>query len=64
MIEVAVGRSGELERSEADVVQGLVVDADSCIRAPQQIFNAKASAVRFNNSVGDLRRRKNEVRLD
>merc|ERR1719313_1419688 len=37
VVEVAVGRGGELEGAEADVVQGLVVDGVGLVRVLDQL---------------------------
>ena len=39
MIEVAVGRIGQLEGPEADVVQRLVVDAESLVGVLDQLVD-------------------------
>ena len=37
MVEITVGRCCEFEGSEADVVQGLVVDAERLVRVLHQL---------------------------
>ena len=55
MVEVAVGGGGELERAEADVVQGLVVDAIGLVRVLHQLVHREGRVVRLHNRVRNLR---------
>ncbi len=61
MVQIAVGRSRELERAEADVVQGLVVDAVRLVRILDELVNREGSVVRLDDRVGDLGRRDDRV---
>jgi len=56
MVKISVGRGGELEGTEADVVQGLVVEAHALIGILDQLVNGEGGVVRLDNSVGHLRR--------
>ena len=38
MVEIAIARSGELKNTEADVVQGLVINAERLIRVLDQLI--------------------------
>lgn len=54
MIEITIGGVGELERPEADIVQGLVINAEGGIRVLDQLMDRQGGIVWLNNSVGDL----------
>jgi len=54
VVEVTVGRSGELECTEADVVQSLVVNAVSFVRVLNQLMHGQCCIVRLNNRVRHL----------
>ena len=54
MVEISVGGGGELEGSEADVVQGLVVDDHALISVLDQLMDGKGGVVGLNDSVGHL----------
>ena len=58
MVEVAVRGRGELERAEADVVQGFIVDAERLIRVLNQLVHRESGIVRLYNSVGYLDKKK------
>ena len=51
MVEVAVGRSGQLQRAETDVVQSLVVNAVSFIRVLNELMHGQCCIVRLNDRV-------------
>ena len=61
VVQVTVRRRRELERTEANVVQRLVVYAIRLVSVLQQLVNRQGSVVRFNYSVGHLRRRNDRV---
>merc|ERR1719267_182558 len=54
VVEVAVGRGGELEGTEADVVQGLVVKAHALIGVLDQLMHGEGGVVWLDHSVGHL----------
>merc|ERR1712100_954056 len=54
MVEVTVGGGGELEGTEADVVQGLVVKAHALVGVLHKLVDGKGGVVRLNDSVGHL----------
>merc|ERR1712072_435523 len=54
MVEVTVGRGGELQGTEADVVQGLVVKAHALVGVLDQLVDREGGVVRLNDSVGHL----------
>jgi len=51
MVEITVGGVGELEGSEANVVESLVVDAVGLVGVFNQLVNGKSGVVGFNDSV-------------
>merc|ERR1719201_2802283 len=57
VVEVAVGRGGELERAEADVVQRLVVDGVRLVRVLDELVHRERGVVRLDHRVRHLRRR-------
>ena len=54
VIQVTVGWSGELESTEANVIQSFIVNAESFIRVLNQLVDGKSCIVRLDNSVRDL----------
>ncbi|KAK6943059.1 hypothetical protein RJ641_028436 [Dillenia turbinata] len=52
-------RSGKLEGSEADVVQGFIVKNHTLISILNKLMNREGCIIRLNNSVRHLRRREN-----
>lgn len=52
VVEVPVGGRGELQRAEADVVEGLVVDAEGLIRVLQELVDRQGGVVRLDYGVG------------
>merc|ERR1711998_56556 len=54
MVEVAVGRGGELEGTEADVVQGLVVKAHALVGVLDKLVHGEGGIVWLDHSVGHL----------
>jgi hypothetical protein len=54
VVQVSVGRGGELEGAEADVVQGLVIEAHALVGVLNELVNGKGGVVWLNNSVGHL----------
>merc|ERR1712139_584039 len=55
VVEVTIGRGGELEGTEADVVQSLVVKAHALISVLNQLVDGEGSVVRLHHGVGHLR---------
>lgn len=53
-VEVTVGWLGQLEGSEADVVEGLVVDTEGLVRVLDELVNGQGGVVWLDDSVGDL----------
>jgi hypothetical protein len=54
MVQVTVGWGGELEGSEADVVQGFVVNAVCLVSVLDQLVHGESGVVWFDDGVGDL----------
>jgi len=56
VVEVTVGGGGQLEGTEADVVQGLVVKAHALVGILDKLVNRKCGVVWLDNGVGHLGR--------
>jgi hypothetical protein len=54
LVEFTITRVGELESAEANVIQSLVVNAESSITVFNQLVDRENSVIRFNDSVGNL----------
>lgn len=63
MIQIAVGRSRQLQRPEADVVERLVVDAVSLVGVFHQLVDGQRRVVRLHHGVRHLRRRHHGKRV-
>merc|ERR1719290_547331 len=61
MVEVTIGGVGELKRSEADVVQGLIIDSVSLIGVLHQLVHGEGGVVGLHHSVRDLGARHHAV---
>ena len=59
VVEVTVRGRGELERTEADVVERLVVNAERLVRVLDELVNGEGRVVRLNDGVRHLRRGNN-----
>mmetsp|Transcript_22775 Transcript_22775/g.42333 ORF Transcript_22775/g.42333 Transcript_22775/m.42333 type:complete len:467 (+) Transcript_22775:286-1686(+) len=64
VVEVAVGRVGELEGTEANVVQRLVVESVTLISVLDKLVDGKSGVVGLDDSVRDLGRWDDTVRTD
>ena len=51
MVQVTVGGGGQLKGSEADVVQGLVVNAVGLVSVLNQLMHGEGGVVGFHDSV-------------
>ena len=58
VVQVTVGGVGELEGFHADIVQGLVVNAEGLIGVLDKLVDGEGGVVRLNNGIGRARRRK------
>lgn len=54
MVQIAVGWRTELQRSEADIVEGFVIDAERFVGVFHQLMNGQGGIVRLNNSIRNL----------
>jgi hypothetical protein len=54
VVKVTVGGGGELEGTEADIVEGLVVNAHNLIGVLNELMHGEGGVVGLNNGVGDL----------
>merc|ERR1712195_30906 len=54
MVEITVGGGGELEGPEADIVEGLVVDAHNLIGVLDELMHGEGGVVGLDDGVGDL----------
>ena len=57
VVEVTEGRRRQLERAEADVVEGLVVKEERLVRVLDQLVDREDAVVRLDDGVRHLRRR-------
>ena len=56
MVQVTIGWGGQLQGSEANVVQGLVINAVGFIRVLNQLMYGKGGIVRLHNGIRYLSR--------
>ena len=56
MVKITIGWGGELEGTEADIVQGLVVNAHDLIGVLDELMDGQGGVVGLNDSVGHLGR--------
>ena len=54
MVEVTIGWGGQLQGAEADVIEGLIVNAVCLVRVLDQLVDREGGIVRLHDSVGDL----------
>ena len=54
VIEVTVGRSGQLQSAETDVIQSLVINAVSFIRVLNELMHGQSCIVRLHDRVRHL----------
>ena len=54
MVEISVGRIGELEGSHANIVKSLVVDTEGLVRVLNQLMDRESSVIWLHNGIGDL----------
>ena len=55
MVQVTVGGRGQLESTQADIVQRFVVDTKGLIRVFDQLVYRQHGIVRFDDRVRDLK---------
>ena len=56
MVQIAISRGGEFKGAEADIVQGLVIDAIGLVRVLNELMDGEGGVVGLDNGVGDLGR--------
>jgi len=54
MVQVSISGSGQLEGSEADIIQSFIVNAEGFISIFDQLMNGEGGIVGLDNSVGHL----------
>ena len=54
MVKITVGGGGELEGSEADIVEGLVINAHDLISVLDELMDGEGGVVGLNDGVGHL----------
>jgi len=54
MVQITIGWGGELEGSEADIVEGLVIDAHNLIGVLDELMHGEGGVVWLDNGVGHL----------
>merc|ERR1711959_876235 len=54
MVEITVGGGGELEGSEADIIEGLVVNAHNLIGVLDELMDGEGGVVGLNDGIGHL----------
>jgi len=54
MVQISVSGGGQLQSSEADVVQGFVVNNHTFVGVFNQLMDGQGGVVGFNDGVGDL----------
>lgn len=54
MVQVIVGRGGQLESAEADIVQGLVINAKGLVGVLNELVDGESGVVGLNDGVRNL----------
>ena len=54
MVEISVGGGGELEGSETDIIEGLVINAHNLIGVFDELMDREGGVVWLNDGIGDL----------
>ena len=54
VVKISIGGGGELKGSEADIVEGLVIDAHNLISVFDQLMDGKGGIVWLNDGIGHL----------
>merc|ERR1712195_203089 len=57
MVQITVGGGGELEGSEADIVEGFVINAHNLIGVLNELMDGEGGVVGLDDGIGDLGRR-------
>ena len=61
MIEISIGGCSQFQGSEANVIQGLIIDAECFICVLNQLVDGQGCIIRLHNSVRDFGGRNNRV---
>merc|ERR1712232_654090 len=61
MVQVTVGGGGQLQGTEADIVEGFVVHHHNLISVLDELMERQDGVVRLDDGIGDLRRRDDGV---
>ena len=56
MVEIAIGRRCQLQCPEADVIEGLIVNAEGVVGVLHQLMDGQGGVVRLHNGVRHLRK--------
>ena len=54
MVKITVSGGGELEGSEADIIEGLVINAHDLISVLDELMDGEGGVVGLNDGIGDL----------
>ena len=54
MVQVIVGRRGQLESAETDIVQCLIVNAEGLVGVLNELVDGESGIIGLNNSVRNL----------
>jgi len=54
VVKITVGRGGQLQGAEADVVKGLVIKREALVRVLHKLMHGKGAVIRLNHGVGHL----------
>lgn len=54
VVQVTIGGGGQLQSAEANIVQGLVVNAEGLVRVFHKLVHRQSGVVWFNDRVGHL----------
>lgn len=56
MVEVAICWGGKLESTEADFIQGFVINAEGLVRVFNELMHGERRVIWFYDGIGDLMR--------
>lgn len=62
MIEISIRRILQFERTEADIVKGLIVDAEGLVGVLNELVHGERGIVRFHNCIRHLNMKYSEFR--
>lgn len=61
MVEVSICGRGELQRAEADVIEGLIINAVGLIRVLNQLMHRQGGVVRLHHCIRHLEGKYNQI---